>query len=405
MNLKAGALYWTENSTVSAPEPRRQTIIKSLTHEQINSLTCYREKWAQGSREQSAVSQSDVELICQEIYSLLGKKTPEIVFCKSPADFVEQYFCQYIEPEWQRCRPCSSGELEKRIQKTVGTGQGNRLRNLVVNALFKQLNRQVTQALCQKYEGDRIFSISDVISSYLNRSPLGPLQSGNHTAPVCIHQTMQHFSQNCFSSDLLLFRAIWLDFCISKLGCEVDRNHWQVFKDLAGRLQYRVLFPFSNICFVCDAPDRRSLNLQMQLHGDGVPAVAYADGFKLYMHRGIPIPEEYGEVPSELWQPEWLLKERNAEMRRVLIQAIGYERVCRELAAEKVDTWREYQLLRLKGVVEDVGRQEPVNLLKMTCPSTDFIHILRVPPDVTQAREAIRWVNHGIDPEDFAVET
>nr|WP_226582714.1 hypothetical protein [Microseira wollei] len=48
---------------------------------------------------------------------------------------------------------------------------------------------------------------------------------------------------------------------------------------------------------------------------------------------------------------------------------------------------------------------EPIYLLKMTCPSTGFIHALRVPPSMKSAREAIRWVNWGIDPEEFAVET
>lgn len=390
---------------MTASELRKRTIVKSLTYEQINSLACCREKWTRRSHKQRGASRSDVEQICQAIYSRLGKRSPEIVFCKSPADFVKQYFYQYIEPEWRRCKPCSSDELEKRIQKAVGTGQGNRLRNLAVNALCKQLNRQVTQSLCQKYEGDRIFSISNAVSSYLNGSPLSPLHPGGHTAPICIRKTMQHLGQNCFSSDLLFYRAVWLDFCITELGCEVDQNHWQVFQDFAGELQYRVLFLFSNICFVCDFPEQLLLNSQMQPHGNGVPAVEYADGFKLYLHRGIPIPDKYGEVPSELWQSEWLLKERNAEIRRVLIQAIGYERVCQELAAETIDTWREYQLLRINGVVEDVWRQEPIHLLKMTCPSTDFIHVLRIPPDVTRAREAICWVNHGIDPEDFGVET
>nr|WP_264196540.1 hypothetical protein [Microseira wollei] len=41
----------------------------------------------------------------------------------------------------------------------------------------------------------------------------------------------------------------------------------------------------------------------------------------------------------------------------------------------------------------------------MTCPSTGHIHALRVPPDMTSAREAIRWVNWGIDPEEFSVQT
>ena len=44
-------------------------------------------------------------------------------------------------------------------------------------------------------------------------------------------------------------------------------------------------------------------------------------------------------------------------------------------------------------------------LLKMVCPSTVYVYILRVPPDMTSAREAICWVNWGIQPEDFAVQS
>ncbi|ABA19654.1 conserved hypothetical protein [Trichormus variabilis ATCC 29413] len=48
---------------------------------------------------------------------------------------------------------------------------------------------------------------------------------------------------------------------------------------------------------------------------------------------------------------------------------------------------------------------EPIYLLKMTCPSTGFIHVLRVPPQTKSAREAIRWINWGTDPETFFVQT
>lgn len=41
----------------------------------------------------------------------------------------------------------------------------------------------------------------------------------------------------------------------------------------------------------------------------------------------------------------------------------------------------------------------------MTCPSTGLIHILRVPYGIKSAREAICWINWGIDPEDFLVQT
>ncbi|MBD2009695.1 hypothetical protein NDI40_21875, partial [Microcoleus vaginatus ZQ-A3] len=54
---------------------------------------------------------------------------------------------------------------------------------------------------------------------------------------------------------------------------------------------------------------------------------------------------------------------------------------------------------------DNEGNAKPVYLLKMTCPSTGFIHALRVPPDMRSAKEAIRWVNWDIDPEEFSVQT
>jgi hypothetical protein len=57
-----------------------------------------------------------------------------------------------------------------------------------------------------------------------------------------------------------------------------------------------------------------------------------------------------------------------------------------------------------KGIDTEAD-EEPIHLLKMPCPSTGHIHTLPVSPDLTFARDAIRWVNWDVDPEAFAVET
>jgi leucine-rich repeat protein SHOC2 len=101
------------------------------------------------------------------------------------------------------------------------------------------------------------------------------------------------------------------------------------------------------------------------------------------------------------WKPEWLLDEENAEIRRLLIWTCGYESICQELNAIELDTWREYTLLKIDAEVD----VEPMVLLKMTCPSTAHIHILRVPPEMTSAESAITWVNHDIHPDEFAEQT
>ncbi|RUR75278.1 DUF6745 domain-containing protein [Chlorogloeopsis fritschii PCC 9212] len=165
---------------------------------------------------------------------------------------------------------------------------------------------------------------------------------------------------------------------------------------------YKVDIPFEKVCVECDRSRQISLDSENRLHKEAEPVIQFADGWHTgYYHHGVKIPEKYGKVHSQQWQPHWLLEEDNAELRRVLIQAIGYDRISQELKAQELDVWQEYTLLCI-DVDVDV---EPICLLKMTCPSTGRIHVLRVPPEIKSAREAISWVNWGIDPEEFSVQT
>ncbi len=125
---------------------------------------------------------------------------------------------------------------------------------------------------------------------------------------------------------------------------------------------------------------------------------------------GLYLPRRYWTKLNE-WKAEWLRDEINAELRRRLIQQIGYERICQELGAIQLDSWREYTLLKIDGIERSYdwrrreNIKEPMVLLKMTCPSTGHIHVLRVPPEMTSAEAAITWVNHGIHPDRFIVQT
>jgi leucine-rich repeat protein SHOC2 len=124
----------------------------------------------------------------------------------------------------------------------------------------------------------------------------------------------------------------------------------------------------------------------------------------------VQLSRRYWTKLSE-WKSEWLLDEYNVEVRRLLIQHIGYERICQELNAIEIDNWREYTLLKIDNFQEIYDRNgeeigyEPLLLLKMTCPSTAHIHILRVPPEMVSAEAAITWVNHDIHPDTFTIQT
>ncbi|MEG3840662.1 DUF6745 domain-containing protein [Microcoleus sp. herbarium14] len=186
------------------------------------------------------------------------------------------------------------------------------------------------------------------------------------------------------------------------------------------------IFAFYDVCYVCDRPTKLCLDSEHRLHAEGESAIEFSDGYKLYSYHGVTLPEAYGQIHPDRWQATWLLEEDNAEVRRVLIQGIGYARICSELQATELDCWKEYTLLRIDADIDGFDpddfdpaffdpvyfggdgnppEKEPIYLLKMTCPSTGFIHALRVPPDVRSALEAIRWVNWDIEPEEFSVQT
>jgi leucine-rich repeat protein SHOC2 len=121
------------------------------------------------------------------------------------------------------------------------------------------------------------------------------------------------------------------------------------------------------------------------------------------------LPRRYWTKLSE-WKPEWLLDENNAEIRSTLVEHIGYEKIIEGISFT-LDIWRGYTLLRIDDRIEAIYgdgesiEREPMLLLKMTCPSTAHIHILRVPPDLKSAEAAITWINHGIHPDEFTIQT
>jgi hypothetical protein len=157
----------------------------------------------------------------------------------------------------------------------------------------------------------------------------------------------------------------------------------------------------NDVVAISDRPQEILRDEQGHLHAEGKQAISYRDGWGVYAYHGVIIPEAWGKIKPSQWDSKWILTEKNAERRRVLIQAIGYARLVQELNATKLDSWREYELFKVQDETLDI---EPIVMVKMTCPSTGLIHAHRVPPAMQSAREAITWVNRGIDPEHFVTE-
>ena len=115
--------------------------------------------------------------------------------------------------------------------------------------------------------------------------------------------------------------------------------------------------------------------------------------------RGVPIDERIAFYP-EMITVEEILQERNAELRRVLLERVGFEWFVSHTQAEVLDVDRdasgERRLLRIP-----LEGAEDLVCVSVRCPSTNRQYVLRVPPAMRTCRQAVAWTAGFEDPDQY----
>lgn len=354
-----------------------QKKITKLTPEQEALIPVYHEKWRKIALSTERIDREKATHAVKEAFGLFGSYQPEILFCDGVNTALNIILdSPYIEQ-------ISEGHNLARIFYHELSGHlVNILPNKISISLIKKLIINLKEELKKKIS----IEVDNQVCHKLD----------NHGIDYYSWEPYDHI---IIEPEVWACDGSYLDFCFSVLNCTYPQRKWNIFESLVKNCGW--IFPFENICIVCDRPSKISFDNQNRLHAEAEPAIQFTDGYSLYAYHGVTLPEKYGKLHPQEWQAKWLLEQNNAELRRVLIQGIGYTRIIQQLKAAELDSYQEYTLLKIDNNIDI----EPIYLLKMTCPSTGFIHVLRVPPDVKSAREAIRWVNWGINPDEFAVQT
>lgn len=426
---------------------------KQLNPKQEALIPAIRQKWRAIAFPPEPVNRQKAEEAVKAAYKLIGKKEPEIIFFDSPYAALKTILEQLVQQLDKQLVSRLENQLLSQIENELESELARQLVSQLAISLKKQLEKQLGSPLCSyldselhnlldsqwvsrldsqlkhRLEDQRLIQLvrqqEIQLNSQLVRHMVSQLNSRMQKPKAKkiltrLEKLLENqrssqlvsrlgnllgrplFYSNCIHSELWASNGGWLDFCISILSGNHDPKKWQIFQSLVSNCGW--IFPFENTCILCSRPIQLSFDSQHLLHAEGEYAILFADGYSLYFNHGVVLPIKYGQVHPHQWRAMWILEEENAELRRILIQEIGYERICQELNAIELDSWREYSLLKIDRLIDDVDGQ-PIYLIKMICPSTGFIHALRVPPYMQSARQAISWVNWGVDPEKFAVET
>lgn len=115
--------------------------------------------------------------------------------------------------------------------------------------------------------------------------------------------------------------------------------------------------------------------------------------------RGVAIDHRIAFQPESITGAE-VLAQQNTELRRVLIERMGYERFLAEARPQVIDRDRDpggpRELLRLP-----LANDEDLVCLSCRCPSTQRHYLLRVPPGMRSCHQAAAWMAGFDDPAKY----
>ena len=133
-------------------------------------------------------------------------------------------------------------------------------------------------------------------------------------------------------------------------------------------------WPFDGLCILTERPNRLFRDERNRLHCEDGLSIGYPDGWGVYAWHGVRVPSEIILHP-ELITAEKIEKEENAELRRVMVERMGYDRYILESGIALVHSDETGALYR-----KEFPDDEPLVVVHVT-NSTRFDNVKRTHPD------------------------
>lgn len=149
-----------------------------------------------------------------------------------------------------------------------------------------------------------------------------------------------------------------------------------------------------------DLPDGLTVSSWLDVTGTRIRQLpASLQGVRL-RSRNVLVDQRIVFHPETISADE-VLAESNAEVRRVMLDSMGYDAFLNKAQAEILDqdfdAGGQRQLLRVS-----LPRDEALVCMAVKCPSTGCRYMLRVPPATQSCRQAAAWIAGYDDPDDYA---
>ncbi|MBT9586916.1 hypothetical protein IV102_26480 [bacterium] len=407
---KAGAPTTIDAASVSITDSD-QPILQALADEEL--VRGFIDGWKRNVASTARPTESDLKERVSRLYELLELPVPEVVVCESP------YACWDVTPDEVLTPILEWAPVGPVIDKTKQLWA--RIESRIWRDCYQALNASGSNL-------PHDFHIAHLPEANYHETPLvralydhvrGPMEAHHNCMRAMwrsfIYQTDESEKHQIWVSTAWGWEAIYPGpFCdllgggnadlmvfdfLARLG-PADCHAIRVWRELVTGGVWDAILT-ENRAVICRPPLEMHFDSSGQIHNDTGPAVRWGDGIEDPFLGGIDCLMADILTPESI-TIERIVKEENVELRRRLIQRIGWERFtamagCKVIATDRDREKMERRLIRLRRKVDG---ECPV-LLEVTCPSTHRKHYLRVPPHISDCESAVAWSFGFDDPADY----
>lgn len=372
--------------------------IDKLTPEQEAQMKPWADKWIDIGLSTETIDVAEFAVHAKGCYESANLTWPGRVFytggpvTMSVAGPVISFFLDYFQSKHSIAPTDVSDELISESIKLLEAGMGND----DINEDIRQMCRHLISGVLGADKVEEIFvhsfrkEVEQAIKSNWNMS-LG----GN-----------QYWS----------YWSAWTSFFREVCDLELEDGLWDKAKAYEGaQINSWAWWPHSEFVLVCDHPlaihriqvAESGWNSHV-LHNETGPSVEFRDGYKIWSINGTRVTEKIVLYPESL-TPEDVWAETNSEVRRVMIDRMGWDRFVSEanlvFIASAEDPGNPGYNVDLYKVPEQVYEEEVnVCLVHNASPERDGHRRrfgLTVPANLTDPIEAIAWT-FGMSGSEYA---
>ncbi len=245
--------------------------ITELSSHQKAAIDTYKNKW-HSLLINNQTKPIQPKVVCESIelfYLEASFLKPQIIFFDNPYIAIKQLI--YL----QDFKTTLGKQIETKLMRRIYEHNNNLIDRQLTESLLNQLiNRIIFVEDFSSLLEHRLFYFPMNVSWYIGEQLQKDFQKLGFS-----YIDISYFTRSIFRPMSMISDVCRLDFCISCLNLQYDKNKWKILQNLI--LHSGLIFTFEKVCLICDRPLKITSNQNDFLKLDNQIEIAYLGGYKI----------------------------------------------------------------------------------------------------------------------------